>query len=96
MFSSAGPTLSEALRAAAMASGLFSAIAYYIGLVISNSKNKPPLPRQCILGLTLDTRHNKVALKTNKPEKLTQLIIEMETSKHISTQQLQSLEGNVM
>lgn len=96
MFSSTGPILSEALRAAAVATGMFWAIAWYIGIVISNSKNKPPLPRQCILGLKLDTEHKTVSLKTHKPEKLTKLVQEIEAAENVSLKQLNSLEGNIM
>ena len=77
MFSSPGETLSEALQAAAIATGLFWAICSYVGIVLSTTKDKPPLPVQCILGLTVDTENDKLLLKKGKPEKLLLLIDSM-------------------
>ena len=77
MFSSPGSGLSEALQAAAMCTGLYWAICQYVGIVLSPTKDKPPLPVQCILGLTLDTQNDRLALKEGKAEALVLLTSSM-------------------
>ena len=96
MFSSTGRGVAEALRNAAVATGIYWAICAYVGLVLSPTKDKPPLQTQCILGLTLDTDSNKLALKKGKAAALAQLAEKMREENLLSISDLRSIEGNIM
>ena len=65
-------------------------------MVLSPTKDKPPLQTQCILGLTLDTDCNKLALKEGKADALAQLAKEMQDDNFLSISDLRSIEGNIM
>ena len=96
MFSSTGRGVAEALRNAAIATGIYWAVCAYVGMVLSPTKDKPPLQTQCILGLTLDTECNKLALKAGKAEALALLAKKMQGDNSLSISDLRSLEGNIM